>query len=364
MAINAKPYTVTWPFGPNTSTEIDQMFDQLFTDLRVSAIGQGGLSALVFPLETKGSIIYISDAIGTVDGLAVSSTAGAFIRSTGTLPEWSITSLPNSATTGDILYASAANAYGNLAAAAAGKVIRATGVGAAPAYSTFTIADTWAVGSLARAAASNELSAFLVGTVGKIIRSDGTVPTYSAWTIPSTFAQGDLIYGSAADTLTALAKSASSTRYLSNTGASNNPAWAQVDLTNGVTGTLPLANGGTAVSDTTQVFTPTRSAEANLDANVTMSEAQYLRVGNTVTMSGRFTADPTAPGATSFEFSLPVASNLGAVEDLAGVAFCGTIAGQGAAILGSVANDTAVVQWIAVDVTSQSWSYTLTYQVI
>lgn len=113
------------------------------------------------------------------------------------------------------------------------------------------------------------------------------------------------------------------------------------------------------------VYTPTRSAEANLDSNVTMSEAQYMRVGNTVTVSGRFTADPTLTAtSTSFEFTLPIASNIGAVEDAAGVAFCGSIAGQGAAIFGVVANDTAKVQWVATDVTSQTWSYTFTYQVI
>ncbi len=113
------------------------------------------------------------------------------------------------------------------------------------------------------------------------------------------------------------------------------------------------------------VYTPTRSAEANMDANVTMFEAQYIRVGNTVTVSGRFTADPTLTAtATSFEMTLPVASNIGAVEDLAGTAFCGTIAGMGAQISGSVANNTMVVTWISTDVTAQSWSFTATYQVI
>jgi len=58
----------------------------------------------------------------------------------------------------------------------------------------------------------------------------------------ATVAQGDLLYGSASNALSALAKNTSATRYLSNTGASNNPAWAQVDLTNGVTGVLPAAN--------------------------------------------------------------------------------------------------------------------------
>ncbi len=56
--------------------------------------------------------------------------------------------------------------------------------------------------------------------------------------------QGDILYGSATDVISALAKDANVTRYLSNTGASNNPAWAQVNLTNGVTGVLPVANGG------------------------------------------------------------------------------------------------------------------------
>lgn len=58
-------------------------------------------------------------------------------------------------------------------------------------------------------------------------------------------AQGDLFYGSAVGVLSALAKDTNATRYLSNTGASNNPAWAQINLANGVTGILPLANGGT-----------------------------------------------------------------------------------------------------------------------
>lgn len=134
-----------------------------------------------------------------------------------------------------------------------------------------------------------------------------------------------------------------------------------LDLTGGlkvdsITNDTGLAHG---------TYTPTRSAEANLDANVTMTQAQYLRVGNTVTVSGRFTADPTLTAtATSFEITLPVASNIGAVEDLAGVAFCGSVAQQGAEIIGVVANDTAKIQWMATDITSQTWSYTFTYEVI
>lgn len=60
--------------------------------------------------------------------------------------------------------------------------------------------------------------------------------------------QGDILYASAANTYSALAKNTSATRYLSNTGASNNPAWAQIDVSNGITGQVPLANGGTAAN--------------------------------------------------------------------------------------------------------------------
>lgn len=59
-----------------------------------------------------------------------------------------------------------------------------------------------------------------------------------------TVVQGSLIYGTGSDTVTVLAKDANATRYLSNQGTSNNPSWNQIELTNGVTGILPVANGG------------------------------------------------------------------------------------------------------------------------
>ena len=60
--------------------------------------------------------------------------------------------------------------------------------------------------------------------------------------------QGDLLYGTTTDTLTALPKNTLATRYLSNTGTSNNPAWAQIDLSSGVTSTLSVIDGGTGTS--------------------------------------------------------------------------------------------------------------------
>jgi hypothetical protein len=59
--------------------------------------------------------------------------------------------------------------------------------------------------------------------------------------LPATV-QGDVLYASGTNTITKLAKNATASRYLSNAGTTNNPAWSQVDLTNGVTGRLPFAN--------------------------------------------------------------------------------------------------------------------------
>jgi hypothetical protein len=68
------------------------------------------------------------------------------------------------------------------------------------------------------------------------------LPVNSGGTGLATVTQGDILYASAANTLLSLAKNTTATRYLSNTGTSNNPAWAQINLANGVTGVLASAN--------------------------------------------------------------------------------------------------------------------------
>ncbi len=139
---------------------------------------------------------------------------------------------------GDILYASGTTALSKLADVATGNVLISGGITTAPAYGKVT----------------------LTGHVS------GVLPEANGGTNQSTYAQGDLLYATATDTLAKLAKSTSSTRVLTNTGASNAPAWAQVTLTSGVTGTLPEANGGTgnasyAVGDLIQASATTTLAK-------------------------------------------------------------------------------------------------------
>jgi hypothetical protein len=82
--------------------------------------------------------------------------------------------------------------------------------------------------------------------------------------------QGDILYGSAASTTAVLAKDTNATRYLSNTGASNNPAWSLINLVNGVNGILPSTNGGTGNASTTFTGQTVARTYTLPDANATI----------------------------------------------------------------------------------------------
>lgn len=124
----------------------------------------------------------------------------------------------------------------------------------------------------------------------------GTLGVTKGGTGLTTVAQGDLLYGSASNTLSSLAKDTNATRYLSNTGTTNNPAWAQVNLANGVTGTLPGGNGGTG--STLVSFTgPTLARTFTVpDATTTLCGTNSVCTGY---QAGPLTGDVTTSGAAA-----------------------------------------------------------------
>lgn len=262
-----------------------------------STIGANGVShfnSASFGVDANGFVTVLSAALGV---LSVSGTLNRITSTGGQNPvidiaatyvgQTSITTLgtittgvwngttvgptfggtgQNTYVTGDILYASAANTLSKLPIGSTNQVL--TVIGGIPSWQPAASGTVTSVSGTANRITSTggstpviDISAAYVGQTSITTLGTVTTGTWNATVIGVVFggtglnsaAQGDLLYGSAANTYSKLPKDTNATRYLSNTGASNNPAWAQVNLANGVTGNLPVTNlnSGTAASATT-----------------------------------------------------------------------------------------------------------------
>lgn len=137
------------------------------------------------------------------------------------------------------------------------------------------------------------------------VNAGGTAPSWQASATSTLTAQGDLLYASAANTLARLAKNTTATRYLANTGSSNNPAWSQVDLSNGVTGTLPIGNGGTGLTTYTanQILYASATNTIGTSANFTYNGTDLTLTGGNVVIgtSGKGIDFSATPGTGTSE---------------------------------------------------------------
>lgn len=179
---------------------------------------------------------------------------------------------------GDLLYYATGTTLSKLAIGANTTIL--TSSGTAPQWSaasgitvgTATNIAGGAAGSVPYQTGAGATSLLAIGTayyqLG--VNAGGTAPAWQPSATSVLTTQGDLLYASAANTLARLAKNTTATRYLSNTGSSNNPAWAQVDLTNGVTGTLPVGNGGTGATTFTagQILFGNGTSAINTSSNL------------------------------------------------------------------------------------------------
>jgi hypothetical protein len=181
---------------------------------------------------------------------------------------------------------------------------------------------SYTAGDMLYYASGTTLTKLGIGTAYQALQvnAGGTAPSWQPSATSVLTAQGDLLYASAANTLARLAKSTTATRYLANTGTSNNPAWSQIDLTNGVTSVLPVANGGTNASTASitafnnitgyTASGATGTTSTNLVFSTSPSITTPTLVGDATLSTGNliqgtaakginFTANTNAPGMTS-----------------------------------------------------------------
>lgn len=107
----------------------------VWTDADSMEISVAGLTGQV--LQSNGAA---APTWSTPTYPSASGTAGKILRSDGTNNVYSTATYPNTATTGDLIYASAANIYANLADVATGSVLASGGVGVAPSWQTLAAA--------------------------------------------------------------------------------------------------------------------------------------------------------------------------------------------------------------------------------
>ena len=111
------------------------------------------------------------------------------------------------------------------------------------------------------------------------------------------------------------------------------------------------------------VYTPTLNNSTNVAAS-TAFDAQWLRVGNVVTVGGKFNCDPTSANIqTNLGISLPIASNFAENEDCGGAVGCRTFEGSGL-VFGDPGSNIAGAQFFPTSTNNAAWGFTFTYRII
>lgn len=148
-------------------------------------------------------------------------------------------------------------------------------------------------------------------TAGRAVSADSLtltgspLPATSGGTGQSSYAVGDLLYASTTTALSKLADVATGNALISG-GVGVAPSWGKINLTTHVSGTLPVANGGTGVTSFSagQILYGSLSQSANLfwdNTNVrfgvgTSSPSYNVDVIQNVSLSGRIRANTAGVG--------------------------------------------------------------------
>ena len=376
--------------GPLSSTIIDDLSGANLTNLPAAN--------LLIALQAVGDLLYASST--TVWARLAVGGVGTFLQG-GTTPSWATIPAISSTYFANLSGANltglpAANLTGTIASAVQDLITRtgtlvagATGVGFTVALDSSTITGTLADARLSSNVAlkniDNSFSAdqtiskanalFVIkattgGENGKLQIFDNDSDGWEladVATVSNQFRFATVNNGTASTVVMTLHWGTDGAGGGVSIGDTTDPGATNVR----VAGTSALVGAVTISAEdsgniTWGTYTPTLTNVANLDGSTAFA-AQYLRVGNTVTVSGKVDVDPTlaAPTYTQLGMSLPVASNFAQVYQCGGTGKDGgSTFTEAAAISAAVANDRAEFTFMAQSTASHSIFFSFTYQVI
>lgn len=122
-----------------------------------------------------------------------------------------------------------------------------------------------------------------------------------------------------------------------------------------------ISSAGVLASGT---YTPTLTTTANVSSS-SVQDCRYIRMGSQVFVSGRVSITPTSSGvATRWRITLPVASNIGADNDLAGSGAGDQTDESAVNIRGDSTNDAAQFECAPTSTAQHLYAFTFGYTVI
>ena len=251
-----------------------------------STSGVGTTDSILFKVGNNGA----TTAMTISSAGAVSLNTALVVGSGGT---GAITFTANG-----VIYGNTTSALGVTAAGTTGQVLVATTSGA-PSWGA--IPSTAAVTSITFGTTGLTPSTTTTGAVTVA----GTLVAVNGGTGQSSYAVGDLLYASTTTALSKLADVATGNALISG-GVNTAPSWGKIGLTTHVSGTLPVANGGTnattanAALTNLTTFTTTATAGATTTLTNTSTYFQYF----TGTLTQTITLPVTSTLATGWTFHI------------------------------------------------------------
>ena len=276
----------------NTNLTVDQQ-----GRITLASSGAGGVTT--FDAGTTG----FTPSTATSGAVTLAGTLAVANGGTGqTTASAAFNALSPVTTAGDLILGTGVNTASRLAIGSNGYLLTSNGTtaswAAAPATGVTSVAQTFTGGIVSVAGSPITTTGTLALTVAG---TSGGIPYFSSgttWATSAALTQYGVVYGGGAGAAP-VATAAGTAGYALIANSAAAPTFQQVSLSTGVTGTLPVLNGGTGAVNATDARTNLVAAKSGTNSDITELYAlngtsygvAYQNAGNQLTMGSALTFD-------------------------------------------------------------------------